>query len=163
MASKPAEASEDVAPTHGICPACAQKLIAKHGRPLQEFLDDLDAPVLLVDDRAVVIAANQRAQNLLGKKLPLLAGRPAGDAINCIHAKTPEGCGNTVHCRTCAIRVAVTRTFASGQPQTVEAYPDVELCSIVKRLRFRISTWKEDQVVLLRIEELPPNKRQTVP
>jgi hypothetical protein len=160
--SELAEASAGDIPTHGICDACNQKHIAKYARPLQEFLDGLGVPVLVVSQACVVLAANEQAQQLLGKKLPLISGHFPGDVINCLHAKTPEGCGNTVHCRTCSIRSAVMDTFASGQPQCVEAYPDMELCCVVKRMRFRISTKKEDDVVLLWIDEISPDERRAV-
>ncbi len=49
--------------THGICDACAARLIDQLGEPLKTYLDDLAVPVLVVDG-----AGNEHAGNRLARQ-----------------------------------------------------------------------------------------------
>jgi hypothetical protein len=136
-----------------MCDSCSRSVLSGSGRPLQQFLDALDAPLLVVDSDLVVLAGNRRAQEALKKDLPRIKRR-CGDVIGCQHAGSSEGCGGTVHCKSCTIRRTVLDTYATGKSHLgVDAYPDVEVDSKVKHLRIRISTEKLGDVVLLRIDE----------
>jgi len=126
---------------------------------MAEFLDALSAPTLLVNQDRQVICANQQAQRLLGKELHEITGRLGGEVFACEHAELPGGCGQTVHCRTCAIRNAVMHTAATGEPcKRVPAYRDLGQLSDEKTVRFYVSTEKDGEVVLVRIEEVSPAK-----
>ncbi len=141
--------------THGICETCAGNLLAQMGRPLWDFLDNLEVPILLMEPGPLVCSANKHAQKLLNKQLPEIEGRRGGEVIECAHAKRPEGCGNTVHCKSCTIRITVLETFATGKSFVrVPAYPDIQTVSGVKTMRYLISTEKAGDFVLLRIEEM---------
>lgn len=143
--------------SHGLCDSCGQRILQKYGRPMQQFLDGLEAPVLVVDSNVVVLAGNRRAQKVLKKDLPAIDRRLGGDVIGCLYAKLPGGCGGTVHCKSCAIRQTVSDTYATGKSHLgVEAYPDIEVDSEVKHMQFRISTEKLGGVVLLRIDDIAP-------
>ena len=140
--------------THGICEICAGNLLAQMGRPLYDFLDNLDVPILLIESGPLICTANKHARKLLDKQLPEIEGRKGGEVIECAHAKRPEGCGNTVHCKSCTIRITVLETFATGSSFVrVPAYPDIQTVSGVKNMRFLITTEKVGDFVLLRIEE----------
>jgi PAS domain-containing protein len=140
--------------THGICDTCAADLLMQMGRPLQEFLDSLDVPILLIESGPLICTANRQARKLLDKQLTEIEGRRGGDVIECVHAKLPEGCGNTVHCKSCTIRITVLETFTSGISSVrVPAYPDIQTVSGVKTMRFLITTEKVGNLVLLRIED----------
>lgn len=146
--------------SHGICPKCAQRLESKLGNPksLATFLDRIDAPVLLVDGDVVAHSANAAARGALGKELPSIRGRLGGDLVECVYARLPEGCGQTVHCAACALRITVTATYRDGRPRPEEvAYlvvlgPD----GVPTRTRIVISTEKAGPVVLLRIDQIEP-------
>ena len=84
--------------THGMCEECAFHLTAQAGMKLREFLEGLGSPVIAVDTRGLVLAANSGAQELIGVELPAIEGRLCGDVFECEHATLPEGCGGTVHC-----------------------------------------------------------------
>jgi len=140
--------------THGICETCAANLLAQMGRPMQEFLDNLDVPILLIESGSLICTANRQARKLLNKQLIDIAGRSRGEAIECVYAKLPEGCGNTVHCKSCTIRITVLETFATGRSFVrVPAYPDIQTMSGVKTMRYLITTEKIADFVLLRIED----------
>jgi hypothetical protein len=125
------------------------------GIPLQKFLDGLGVPVLVVDGEGTVRTANMKARGILGKELPEIEGYPGGNVIECVNASSPEGCGNTMHCKACTIRQTVMETFATGRGRSsVPAYPDIHTSSGPRRFRFQISTEKIQDVVLLRLDDI---------
>jgi hypothetical protein len=141
--------------THGICDACAALVLANPEETLLDFLDRLEVPVLVVLPNARILTANQKAQKLLGKELRELQDYRGGEVIECRHAHVGKGCGYTVHCQSCTIRLTVQDTFATGRSHIkVPAYPDQEIGRKVKTLPLLISTEKFGSYVLLRIDDL---------
>jgi transcriptional regulator with PAS, ATPase and Fis domain len=141
--------------THGICSTCADRVLGHERRSLNEFLETLDDPVMMVDDDGVVLNANTRAQTLLNKDLDLISGKRGGDIIECEHSRSPGGCGSTEYCQTgCVIRRSVTHTFSTGEAlERQTAHQMVFTPSGVVESRFVISTEKVVNLVLLRIDE----------
>lgn len=140
--------------THGICETCAGNLLAQMGRPLLDFLDSLEVPVLLIESGPLVCTGNRQARELLGKQLSQIEGHRGGEVIECAYAKLPEGCGNTVHCKSCTIRLTVLETFATGRSFVrIPAYPDIQTMSGTKTMRFLITTEKAGDFVLLQVDE----------
>ncbi len=142
--------------THGICPTCSEHFFGELDSPsLGRFLDQLAAPVLLVDGAGVVRSANRLAQHLLGKNLPQIQGFRGGDVLECAYAQLPGGCGETEHCLGCAIRATVMETFATGEPRDrVPAVQEIRTAAGVDKVRFRITTEKAGATVLLRLDEM---------
>ena len=136
---------------NGICEGCARHLRMQGGMPLQEFLDGLPTPVVAFDPCVKVEIANKAARKLLGKR-PLAERRlPHGDWFECQYAAQPGGCGGTVHCGGCAVRLAVTDTMRTGRShERVPAF----ISQKDRRLSLRISTKKAGECVLLRIDRL---------
>jgi PAS domain-containing protein len=140
--------------THGICEACRQRFFSapiQHG--LQELLDRLPVPVLVVDQDVRVRGANRAAREVLGKSLDDVRGRLGGEAIECVHAGEPGGCGRSLHCKGCVIRSMVTDTFVNGTdhdqvPTTQEVVP----AQASQPVQLSVSTEKFGGLVLLRIE-----------
>ena len=141
--------------THGICNDCVHKFFEPQRSTLQQFLDSLDAPVLVVDGAATVKGANMKARRLLKRELAQIEGDLAGDVFECVFAKHPEGCGRTVHCDGCTMRITVADTYVSGRSHlktpatiscgTTECHDEIQLY---------ISTEKVDNVVFLRIDSV---------
>ncbi len=141
--------------THGICRPCATRMLSSLGESMQAFLDRLGIPVVLVDPTAHVLCANTSAQTVLGKNLPAIKDHVIGSVIECIHASKPGGCGKTVHCRSCTIRQAVLQTHATGASQVnVPALQDIVLEGVDTQVRYRISTEKIGDYILLRIDDV---------
>lgn len=129
-------------------------------RSLREYLDTLDVPVVVVDDDVRVITANEQAQLLFGKKLPVIEGSYGGEMAECAYARLPGGCGKTVHCRSCAIRNTVTDTYRTSKNHVrVPAYEDRPAGETQKKIRFLISTEKVGEFVLLKIDNVGPPDR----
>ena len=92
---------------------------------------------------------------MLGKEMREIEKAPGGDAFECTYANQEGGCGNTVHCRTCAIRNIVMDTLATGQGyKNVPAFQSIETSDGPKLLKFYISTEKIEERILLRIDEV---------
>ena len=142
--------------THGMCQECADYFRAVLDHPsLQEFLDRLGVPVLLVDDDVRILLASEMARKLLGKVKGAFEGHHGGDVIECANARLPGGCGKTLHCKGCAIRNSVQETYATGEShEKVLAHANVVGTDGPIRTRFLISTEKVGQFVLLRIDEV---------
>jgi PAS domain-containing protein len=108
---------EDCSLTHGMCPECADYFGRQWaGLTHSEYLERFDYPVVLLEAEGRVVAANRAAAAVLGREPSEAVGLLGGEAMECAHARLPEGCGKTVHCATCAIRNAVTRTHGTGVP-----------------------------------------------
>lgn len=95
--------------SHGMCHSCAEHFGKLwNGMSLSEYLDGLPDPVLVVDGDGRVVGLNERLALRLGRDGRDLRGLLAGEAFACSRSRLPEGCGKTVHCRECTIRLAVT-------------------------------------------------------
>lgn len=141
--------------THGICPDCVRKMMAGEAEPLRSYLDQFAAPVFVLGEQVRMITANSAGLALLHRQPAEIEGSLAGDALDCMYARRPGGCGGTVHCKTCTIRNTVTTTLLTGKSnRRVEAYPDLHFITGERKVRFLITTEKVGEVVLLRIDEV---------
>lgn len=151
LAGPASTAAEDREITHGICDECATNIEFQQGVKLARFLDALNAPLLVRDEHDNVQTLNQAASKLLGIDRRVFAAKKRGLVFECQHARHPEGCGRTIHCSGCAIRIAVQQTATTGrgvlrQPATLKQ-DDKEVCLL-------ITTEKVGTIILLRIDEM---------
>ncbi|MFC1889223.1 PAS domain-containing protein [Thermodesulfobacteriota bacterium] len=142
--------------SHGFCEPCAEQFMYEElGKPLHEFLDTLGVPVLVIEPGPRVRTANSQACSLLGKSLSEIQGYKGGEVIECVHARTPDGCGQDIHCKSCTIRNTVLETFETGKSfERILAYPDIHVDEEVKNACLELSTEKVGGMVLLRIDDL---------
>ena len=106
---------DDGSVSHSICKDCHEYYSKQiTGMSFDEYLDRFDVPVFIVDDEVRILAANEMAETMLGKPMKDFVGLLGGEALECVYARLPEGCGNTIHCVTCAIRITVTSTIQDG-------------------------------------------------
>ena len=138
--------------SHGMCRACFEAL-QYEPVSLNEFLQKLKAPVMMVDKEGRVLGANSGVEVILGKESDEIANRLSGEVLECVNASLPGGCGRTVHCTGCTIRGAVDRTRETGVSETgIPAFIMTKTPDGVQRTWFRISTELLGNVVLLRID-----------
>jgi PAS domain-containing protein len=150
------DAGENRSPiTHGICPACARKLMGHEQLSMSEFLETLDAPVVVTDRDGVVLNANRNARDLLNIELEFVRGKRGGDVIECELSRSPGGCGSTEHCQSgCVIRRSVNHTFDTGEGlQHQLAQQMLITASGVRETRLVISTEKVGELIMLRIDK----------
>jgi len=150
-----ASLAADAPVTHGICPSCLASFRLERAYALEDFLERLEGPVVLVDADGVFRAANSRARATLGKDRPQMLGLRGGEVIDCLYAQQPGGCGASAHCRTgCVIRRSVSTTLATGRAGAGgEAEQRVRSAEGERTKRFEISTERAGELILLRIEE----------
>jgi hypothetical protein len=145
--------------TGGICGECLVRMGEPGGMGLIDFLDQLEMPVLVIDDDVKVQQANKQMRALLGKDPSQIAGRLGGEVFECVHAREPGGCGRAIHCSGCAIRRAVTETFMTGRSlDNVPAYLHRDMITEYVELDLLISTEKVFSAVLLRIDHIGPRR-----
>jgi len=156
MGTVHSDASSENVITHGICEDCAHVTFAELNMDrMAIFIDRLPEPVLVVDGDVVALMANIKAREVLGKDLPKIKGFKGGNIIECVHAHEPGGCGRTVHCNGCAIRLTVEDTYKTGKSHLREpAYADIPVEGKPKKISFLISTEKVKGIVLLRIDRV---------
>ncbi len=140
--------------SHGICRSCLDTIVIGGGKSLEAFLDQFSEPVFVVDGNVRVVTANSRGLAMLVKDIRTVRGEMNGNVFGCIHADDPGGCGETVHCHSCAIRNAVTQVLETGQ-LCIEQSVCQELDTVIgpRNVRFLISAEKAGNAVLLRIDE----------
>jgi hypothetical protein len=144
-----------VASAPAICDGCAAVLSAADRVSLGDFLEKLDAPVLVVTGDCVATLANTRACVFLGKAAEKLVGRRAGDVVECAHASEPGGCGQTVHCKGCALRRSVEHTHATGESlRGIHAYQEIRTPHGIRTAWFELTTERIGELVLLRIDDV---------
>jgi len=128
--------------------------MAGYGEPLDEFLDSLQIPVLLVDNDVRVLSANALARRMLSPDALKIKGLLGGELFRCKNYDQPGGCGKTLHCQTCTIRNCVTRTFETGENcDRVPACLDLDVIAGPRRVSLVISTEKANDAVFLRIDK----------
>lgn len=141
--------------THGICSPCAIKVSSFAPRTAKRLLDLVQEPVFLIDSDGIVKNANRSGLKMLGKEMVEIENEFGGDAFECSYASMDGGCGNTVHCKTCAIRNTVMDTLSTGNGyKNVPAFQNINTSNGTKILRFLISTEKVEGYILLRIDEV---------
>lgn len=139
--------------SHGICLECVRRMFIAMVEPIENFLNRFKVPVMVINNEERVVALNLKGLDMAGH-IKSDARLRCGDAIECINASKPEGCGRTVHCRACTIRNSVLHTYSTGQPlKNIPAYPDLQSFDTFKQNNFLISTEKVGELVILKIEE----------
>ncbi|MSM38174.1 MAG: hypothetical protein GJT30_00930 [Geobacter sp.] len=147
--------------THGICEECLFRHFGKSPKSfqLQEFVDEFEAPVVVVDASMRVMAANTKYLAIIGQDVPIAAETVLPEVFICKYTKLPGGCGDRVHSSGCAIRRAVTDAHVSGEgKEHVPAY----LHRGDKTQLLQLSTEKLTNVVLVRIEHFPEVAKDSV-
>lgn len=61
--------------SHGLCDACLPGLVEEMGVPMDEFLDSLTPPTIVVDLSRRVVAANSTAMAMMGKERANVLGQ----------------------------------------------------------------------------------------
>jgi hypothetical protein len=140
--------------SYGICLPCANAVIISVPNNLQDFLDQISVPVVLMSFEGVVRTANQKACTLLHKDLSQFAEQLAGDVFECAYALLPGGCGNSYHCSGCVIRRSVMDTFTTGNAaRRIPATLMQNTPEAPQEIKFLISTEKFSDYVILKIYE----------
>ena len=150
--------------THGICKDCESNIWFQLGASVQEYIDNLKAPICIVDSDVNVLAVNKSLHEVLGKEIIQNYKYKGGDVFECAYARLPEGCGNTIHCSGCTIRRTVTETFNTGKsliniPAALRKGTTEQDMAPISMI---ISTERVGHVIYLRIDEMNTAKRDSL-
>jgi len=146
------QSSEDGRGAHWMCPDCRAYFDRQEdGLSQNDYLEQFDLPVVVCRVDGHVLGLNRAMREWFGNPLREGFDGQLGEVAECIYARRPEGCGNTIHCETCAIRQAIRRA-AAGEPTLKEkAY----LHRAADRLELSVSAVLLDIGVVVTIT--PPN------
>ena len=140
--------------TATLCPRCIDYFELQEVADICQYLENLPAPILVVDGGNVVRGANTLACKTVSKDLPHILNLRGGDVFECANAHLPGGCGRTVHCSGCTVRKAILDTLSTGKALSGVS---VEVLQNVggkdRRVPFKISTQRLSNCVLLQINE----------
>lgn len=141
--------------TRGICPECIENIFTRHDDSIVSFLDNIEAPVLLMQpDPRQVRTANKQACELFEKDLSQIEGRRGGQVFDCIHAFTELGCGKDVNCDDCRIKNSVVETFTNSKSfEGVSIILDIKKNNSIKPYNLQVSTEKVRDLALMRIDK----------
>jgi PAS domain-containing protein len=135
--------------SHGICPDCRNTFDFQEGVSLQQYIESIPYPILVVSEDMRVSFGNAKAYKILGKAPESATGHLHGEVFECAHSRLPEGCGRTNCCSGCSIRRTVTKTFQTGEGQG-------QIPATLKRnesdVSLQITTVNVGEIVLLRID-----------
>ncbi len=141
--------------TNGVCLQCVESIFGKHNSELTTFLDNLEAPILLMQsDPRQVKTANKQACELFKKELSQIEGHRGGQVFDCVYAFTKDGCGKDVNCEDCKIKNAVVETFTSGKSSDgASTVLDIKNNDSTIPYKLRVSTEKVGELALIRIDQ----------
>ncbi len=143
----------DTSSSHSICPACFDHYAAQwDGLRLGEFLDRFELPVVALDMDVRVTAINKALARRRGIHSREAAGLMGGELFECDHARRPEGCGRSVHCKGCAVRNVVVETISTGEPQSLVP---ASLLTDGERVDLHLSSYQREGTIFLIIEPVP--------
>lgn len=149
------EKHDENAISHGICRDCIDKYFGPTKMKLNEFLDKIAAPVVVIGENSEITSANTRAQKYVNKEFSEMQGQQPGDIFECLYAQHDEGCGNTVHCSGCTLRNTIMDTHETGKSNIkVPATLNKSYEHDSKNIEMYISTEKVKDLVLLRIDKI---------
>lgn len=140
--------------THGMCRDCYDHMMRQmEGISFDEYLEGFEFPVMLVNDEGRLVAANHKVLNMFDKPVERVRGFLGGEAFECAYARLEEGCGNTVHCPACTIRVLVNKTRDENC-----SYEDQQVFLITDqgKLEIIVSTSNINGMVRIVIKEAAP-------
>jgi PAS domain len=140
--------------SHGMCPICSEALVSQErGATLQQHLDSIPIPILLINDGNSVVTMNAKACDILGRETGETHTPLFGKVFDCVHSRSAEGCGRTIHCSGCVIRRSVTMTFNTGESQVlVPATLSLASLDQISEAVTAITTVKIGGLVLLHME-----------
>lgn len=83
---------------------------------LDELFEALPFIIMLVDRGMRIARINRRGAESLGRRPEEAPGLLCGEALRCLNAFEPPGCGQGAPCADCTLRTQVARAFSTGAP-----------------------------------------------
>jgi hypothetical protein len=137
-----------------MCVDCLEFLEREwRGMTVGDYLDSVDAPVMLVDSERRMVSCNKKAEKVLGKSRGVMKGLMAGEFLECHNSILSEGCGKSIHCSACTIRKSIEGTIKTGESVKEQpAYFNTMERGVPVVKHIKVSTEKEGNFVRLQIQ-----------
>ncbi|MBW1868034.1 MAG: response regulator [Deltaproteobacteria bacterium] len=119
----------------------SEKALKESEAELFAIYNDAPITMILVDEDRRVLKANQLALDFTERQYDEIVGLRGGEALRCIHATDPAGCGFGVNCEKCIVRNTVLDSLKTGNAHhNIEAPVQLSLSDGVVDLYFMLST-----------------------
>ena len=147
------EPLKDIRTEMTMCVECLEFLEKEwRGMTVGDYLDTVDAPVMLVDSERRMVSCNKKAEKVLGKSRGIMKGLMAGEFLECHNSVLSEGCGKSIHCSACIIRKSIESTVKTGESvKETTAYLNTMEHGVPVVRHIKVSTEKEGNMVRLQI------------
>jgi len=132
---------------------------------LETIYDSTPLMICLVNPQRQVERMNRTMAEFAGAHSPPDTGRRAGDILGCVNAlDDPRGCGFGAQCQPCPLRLAVVKTFETGQTSRhVEAKLFLARAGLRREIEISASTalvrLRDEPKVLVCLEDITRRKR----
>lgn len=147
------QVSPEEGTSHGICDDCSLTFIGIRKVPLEQLVNRVSVPVMVIASDCRIAGANPAVAALLGKTPEAIAGRLPGEAIDCVGACMPGGCGHSEICPACVFRRNVEATAQDGiSRHGLLSRHRMQRGELEKTLQFRFSTAKIGDAVVANLD-----------
>ncbi len=111
------------------------------GTLFEQTFEAYPAPTLIVDADVRVLLANRSARALLGERpgIQPILHRRGGEALHCIQAEGPDGCGRQPACEDCVVRRSVRLACEHRRVERCRADLEVRLGEEARVLHLLVS------------------------
>ncbi len=100
---------------------CALASELDRNQLFRKILDAIPSPIMVINDKRQIVAANRALLGLLSVEETQILGRRPGEILQCIHAaEGPDGCGTGRHCQACGAVGAILECQNSKDQRSSE-------------------------------------------
>ncbi|MGC8640446.1 MAG: ATP-binding protein [Isosphaeraceae bacterium] len=134
---------------------------------VDQLLDALPDPTVLLNSRRQIVRANERTAELLGVSREGLLGMRLGEVIKCPHAHDqPAGCGTTPTCRYCGAVRAIMNCQKTRSADVQECRVESLLTGEPRSMDLRVSAAPfnrhGEELTICTIHDITDEKRRQV-
>lgn len=134
---------------------------------VDQFLDSLPDPTIILNSRRQIIRVNERTAQVLRASREKLLGMRLGEALQCPHAHDkPAGCGTTPSCRYCGVVGAIMNCQANHAPDVQECRLESCLTGEPVSMDLRVSaaplTCHGEELIVCTLHDITDEKRRQV-
>ncbi len=120
----------------------SQRIIQQQKDELEAMLKAVPVPLFILDEKLSIRGSNMAALEYCNLATDEMLGRPAGEALGCIHnSDDPRGCGFGPFCQNCGLHQSVDETKRTKQPVLgTEAELEIQNDGVVEKRFVRLNT-----------------------
>lgn len=124
----------------------------------RQLLDAIPSAIFVVDERLRILDSNAATRTWLKADPQTAVGHLFGDALHCMFAQGPQGCGHSTSCPACVLRSAANEAFANRQQVQRRFRLDLQSGNQIERRPARVTaapfTRQDSQRAFLVLDDL---------